>query len=218
MIMAILTRTDIKKEIESGNLEFTPLLDQFQMQPHAIDLRLGTKFMVPKSWIVTSKGRTAIKVAIDSESSDSEYDEINLESGQYFEILPDEFVIATSLEHITLKSPNLMAILFPRTSTNRRGLNLSLSGIIDTGYSGTLIFPIRNETNQVIRIYPGERICQIILQELSGDLTPEEANMHGAQTAKYTEESSSAFKLDKQEERDAIVSGNLDTLKQNHKI
>ena len=216
--MAILTRTDIKKEISEGRLSFSPPLDQFQMQPHAIDLRLGTKFMIPKSWEITSKGRSAIKVAIDAESSDCEYDEIHLESGQFFEILPDEFVIATSLEHITLKSPNLMAILFPRTSTNRRGLNLSLSGIIDTGYEGTLIFPIKNETNQVIRIYPGERICQIILQELSGDLTPEEANLHGVQEAKYTESSSGSYKLDKQEERDAIVYGNLDTLKENHRI
>ncbi|NQV12164.1 dCTP deaminase [Candidatus Uhrbacteria bacterium] len=216
--MAILTRTDIKKEISEGRLSFSPPLDQFQMQPHAIDLRLGTKFMIPKSWEITEKGRAAIKVAIDSESSDSEYEQIDLKPGQYFEILPDEFVIATSLENITLKSPNLMAILFPRTSTNRRGLNLSLSGIIDTGYEGTLIFPIKNETNQVIRIYPGERICQIILQELSGDLTPEEANLHGAQEAKYTEGSSGSYKLDKQEERDAIIAGELDSLKQSHRI
>ncbi len=216
--MAILTRNDIKKEISEGRLTFSPPLDQFQMQPHAIDLRLGTKFMIPKSWEITENGRAAIKVAIDAESSDSEYNQIDLKPGQYFEILPDEFVIATSLENITLKSPNLMAILFPRTSTNRRGLNLSLSGIIDTGYEGTLIFPIKNETNQVIRIYPGERICQIILQELSGDLTPEEANLHGAQEAKYTEGSSGSYKLDKQEERDAIIAGSLDSLKQSHRI
>lgn len=216
--MSILTQKDIKKEISAGRLSFTPPLDRFQMQPHAIDLRLGTHFMIPKSWEITDKGRSAIKVAIDSESSDSEYEDVDLKPGQYFEILPDEFIIATSLEHITLESPNLMAILFPRTSTNRRGLNLSLSGIIDTGYKGKLIFPIKNETNQVIRIYPGERICQIILQELSGSVTPEEARMHGVQEAKYTENGESGFKLDKKEERDAIISGNLETLKQNHSL
>ena len=155
--MGILTKNEIIDSIEKGELKFTPQIDKFQLQPHAVDLRLGYKFLIPKNWIVDEHGRRAIKVSIkDTKTYEEQFDEINLQPGQYFDLLPNEFVIGTSLERIEMNSMNLMAILFPRTSTNRRGIDLSLSGIIDTGYKGHLILPMKNEAgNQVIRIYPG---------------------------------------------------------------
>jgi deoxycytidine triphosphate deaminase len=138
-----------------------------------------------------------------------------LQPGQYFELLPNEFVIGTSLEKIEMRAGDLMAILFPRTSTNRRGINLSLSGIIDAGYAGTLIFPMKNEAgNQVIRIFPGERVCQIVFEELSSSLSPEEANLHGLNQAKYSH-STDNYKTDKITETELLTSGDLDKLKQN---
>jgi dCTP deaminase len=210
----ILTRSDILGHIASGGIRFTPELDRFQLQPHAIDLRLGYKFLIPRNWSVDEKGRRAIKVAIDDVATHQEqFDEVILQPGQYFELLPNEFVIGTSLERIELNAMNVMAILFPRTSTNRRGIDLSLSGIIDAGYKGNLIFPMKNEAgNQVIRIYPGERVCQVIFEELKSPLTPEEAQLHGVAAAKYSE-SDGGYKLDKDDERRALVEGKLDDLK-----
>src|SRR3989339_583208 len=213
--MSILTRSEILSQIDSGGLTFTPTLDQFQIQPHAIDLRLGYKFLIPRNWTVDEHGRRAIKMAIDDVDAHREqFDEVQLQPGQYFELLPNEFVIGTSLERIELNAPNLMAILFPRTSTNRRGIDLSLSGIIDVGYKGNLIFPMQNEAgNQVIRVYPGERVCQVIFEELASPLTPEEAQLHGLTAAKYSESGSQGFKLDKDDERQMLVNGKLDELK-----
>jgi dCTP deaminase len=213
--MSVLTRNQIRKAIDSGDLRFTPAVDKFQMQPHAVDLRLGYKFLIPRNWTVDEHGRRAIKVAIDDiDAHREQFDEIQLQPGQYFDLLPNEFVIGTSLERIEINAMNLMAILFPRTSTNRRGINLSLSGIIDTGYKGNLIFPMKNEAgDQVLRIYPGERVCQVIFQKLSEEITPEEANLHGVSRAKYTESRSAVFQLDKDEERELLVSGKLDELK-----
>ena len=132
--------------------------------------------------------RRAINISIDDvERHREQFEEIILKPGQFFELLPNEFVIGTSLESVEINAPNLMAILFPRTSTNRRGIDLSLSGIIDNGYKGHLIFPMKNEAgNQVIRIYPGERVCQVIFEELKSPLTSEEANLHGVSAAKYS--------------------------------
>jgi dCTP deaminase len=213
--MSILTRSEILEQIDSGGLTFSPTLDQFQIQPHAIDLRLGYKFLIPRNWTVDDHGRRAIKVAIDDVDAHREqFDEVQLQPGQYFELLPNEFVIGTSLERIELNSMNLMAILFPRTSTNRRGIDLSLSGIIDTGYKGHLIFPMKNEAgDQVIRVYPGERVCQVVFQELSHPLTPEEAKLHGLTAAKYSDSGSQGFKLDKDDERQMLVEGKLEELK-----
>jgi len=211
----ILSRQDILSQIHSGGIRITPELDRFQLQPHAIDLRLGFKFLIPRNWTIDDKGRRAIKVSIDDAAAHPEqFDEVVLKPGQYFELLPNEFVIGTSLERIEMNAPNLMAILFPRTSTNRRGIDLSLSGIIDVGYKGNLIFPMKNEAgDQVIRVYPGERVCQVVFEELKTPLTPEEANLHGVAAAKYSNADDQTFKLDKDEERTALVEGKLDEMK-----
>lgn len=211
----ILTRQDILARMKKQDLIFSPQIDRFQLQPHALDLRLGYKFLIPKSWIMTEHGRRALNVSIqDNDYHQEQFEEVILEPGQYFDLLPNEFVIGTSLEEVQMNAPDLMAILFPRTSTNRRGINLSLSGIIDTGYKGRLIFPMKNEAgNQVLRVYPGERVCQIIFEELKSELTPEEANLHGLSAAKYSNATEN-FKVDKTEERDLLTGGNLDELKQ----
>ncbi len=218
--MSVLTKKEILSALASGGICFSPDIDKFQLQPHAIDLRLGYKFLIPRNWTLDEKGRRAIKVAIDDVDTHREqFDEVQLQPGQYFDLLPNEFVIGTSLERIEMNAMNLMAILFPRTSTNRRGIDLSLSGIIDTGYKGHLIFPMKNEAgDQVVRIYPGERVCQMIFQELHQPLTPEEANLHGMTVAKYTDATSTNFQLDKEEERQFLISGKLDELKERHKI
>jgi len=211
----VLTKRDIVAAMQKGEIRFTPEVDQFQLQPHAVDLRLGYRFLIPRNWTVDAKGRRAIKVAIDDiDAHREQFDEVQLQPGQYFELLPNEFVIGMSLERIELNAMNIMAILFPRTSTNRRGIDLSLSGIIDTGYKGNLIFPMKNEAgDQVLRVYPGERVCQVLFEELKGPLTPEEAKLHGVDAAKYSESESTSFKLDKEDERQLLIQGKLDELK-----
>lgn len=209
----ILTKHDILSRIKSNDIAFEPKLDQFQLQPHAVDLRLGYKFLIPRNWVMAKEGRRALKVSIEDEHHEEQFDEVILKPGQYFDLLPNEFVIGTSLETIEMNAGDLMAILFPRTSTNRRGINLSLSGIIDTGYKGKLILPMKNEAgDQVLRLFPGERVCQVVFEKLSGNLTKEEANLHGLAAAKY-HESGDKFKLDKSDERELLASGKLDELK-----
>lgn len=213
--MAVLGKHSIAKRIQSGDLTFSPSLDAFQMQPHAIDLRLGYRFLLPRNWKLDHEGRKAITVSVETvETSTDQFEEIILEPGQFFELLPNEFVIATSLERIEMNALDLMGILFPRTSTNRRGIDLSLSGIIDAGYKGHLIFPMKNEAgNQVIRVYPGERICQVLFEELDAPLTLKDASLHGMSPAKYTESSEVVYKLDKSEERSLLLLGEIDELK-----
>jgi len=214
----ILTKKDILSRIESEDLVFEPKVDKFQLQPHALDLRLGYKFLIPRNWKMTPEGRQALMISIEDDSTSDQFDEIILKPGQYFDLLPNEFVIGTSLEKIEMNASDLMAILFPRTSTNRRGINLSLSGIIDTGYKGNLIFPMKNEAgDQVLRLYPGERVCQVIFETLSHELTAKEANLHGLAQAKYSN-SSDNYKVDKSDERTLLTSGQINKLKTEYKI
>lgn len=183
----ILTRTEISESIKDNRLSFDPALDAFQLQPHAVDLRLGYTFYIPKSWELTNEGRKSLTIDyLDPKDKQNYFDVIQLEPGQYFEILPNESVIGITLERIEIKDLQLMAVLYPRSSFNRRGMSVSLTGIIDAGYNGHLMLPIHNQTtNHVIKIYPGERVCQVVFDQLASKLTKKDSQTHGLKRAKY---------------------------------
>lgn len=211
----ILTRHDIAQLIDAGQLGFDPGLDAYQNQPHAVDLRLGTVFYIPKIWKLSDAGREVLNVDV-TESAGDNFEKIDLRPGQFFELAPGESIIASTLEKVTLHAPDLMAVLYPRSSVNRRGLSVDMTGIVDAHYSGHLMIPILNKTqSQVIRIYPGERICQIVFKKLTGDLEKEDAQRHGRAAAKYegADAQSLATKKDADEEMEAIRSGNFEALK-----
>ena len=202
----ILTRREISELIRSKKLIFEPILDKFQNQPHAVDLRLGTVFYLPKTWKLTNRGREILTVDVTKSAGDN-FEKIELSPGKFFELAPGESIITSTLEKISLNQSDLMGILYPRSSINRRGLSVDLTGIVDAHYSGHLMIPILNKTaTQVIRIYPGERICQIVFNKLTSSLNRDEAMLHGVSTAKYegSEAKELASRKDAEEEIEFI--------------
>lgn len=218
----ILSKADILKRMKEGEIGFSPMIDGFQVQPHAIDLRLGMEFHIPKTWELTKAGRKAITIdPLDREKNGKNYERVVLKPGQYFELLPEEAIIGTTYEQIELEAEDLMCVLYPRSSLNRRGLSVALSGIIDVGYKGHLMIPIVNHTaSQTIRIYPGERVCQVVFETISSSITPDEARLHGLSEAKYHRAKNGfiAGKSDREDEIDMIKKGQLDELKKKFKV
>jgi dCTP deaminase len=209
--MGVLIKKDITERIKKGDLNFSPQLDTFQLQMHSVDLRIGMTFLIPKAWKLTEKGREAIKVDHLSGSREH-FDVLELEEGQYFELLPNEFVIVSTLETVTMPD-DLMGILYPRSSVNRQGLSVELSGIIDAGYKGTLIIPVRNNMpSQVIRIYPGERFCQIVFHTLNEDVE--------VSLSRYHEKDISQGVLEEKNKKEVamIKAGKLVQLKKDYSI
>ena len=176
--MSILTKQEILKRVKAGNIAFYPGLDRFQLQMHAVDLRLGFTFLIPKVWKMTSKGRQALSIDPLKDHGPEYFDVIELEQGQCFELLPQEYVLVSTFE--TIKVPNdLMCVLCPRSSVNRKGLSVDLTGIIDSGYEGPLTLPVKNNTrSQVIQLHPGERFCQIVFEQLSKKVKPHKSRWH----------------------------------------
>jgi dCTP deaminase len=217
--MAVLTKQNILERIRGGEIRFDPPLDGFQMQPHAVDLRLGFLFRLPKTWVLTDHGREALNIDYLGSKNGDYFEEIQLKPGQYFELLPSEFVIVTTLEEIQMPL-DLMTVLYPRTSFNRRGLAVDLSGIIDAGYRGHLTIPVRNNTaTQVIKMYPGERMCQIVFQALSESVTEADALRHGLNKAKYHNYGQAEIQQaqsDRNVEMKFVRCGQLDELKKQY--
>ncbi len=176
--MSILTKQEILERISNTNIGFSPSLDTFQIQAHAVDMRLGFTFLIPKAWHLTKKGRVALNIDYFDKNRPSYFETVELEQGQYFELLPGEHVLVSTLESVSIPD-DLMAVLYPRSSTNRKGLSVDLTGIIDSGYSGQLVIPVRNNTlSQVVRLYPGERFCQIVFEKLESKVQAEKSRYH----------------------------------------
>lgn len=216
----VLTQDNILKRIKKGEIAFSPKLDKFQMQPHSIDLRLGHSFHLPTSWQMTEKGRVALHID-PLENDVSNFEQIILKDGQFFELLPNEYIVATTMEKIMLNADDIMGVLFPRSSVTRRGLAIKLTGLIDVGYCGYLMIPIMNNThNQIIRVYPGERICSVLFEELSSPISKDRALIHGVTKAKYmnNEVGFIGSKTDKQVEIDMIKHGKIKQLKKEYKV
>ncbi len=207
--MGILSRTSLEQYLLDGKLSFDPVLDQFQLRPHSIDLRLGYTFMVPRAWTMTRNGREAIKINMSTLDDPQSTYPVELKEGQYFELLPNELVVATVLERITMPT-NVMAILYPRSSLNRKGLSIDLTGIVDAGYEGNLIVPIENKNEQPVRIYPGERFCQLTFQELDREIDIEKSRWHKAKKIM------GAKKEKNNVEKDLIEKGNISKLKEKY--
>lgn len=209
--MAIITREQILERVKSGSLAFKPNLDQFQLQEHSVDLRLGFTFMIPKMWHMTPRGRESLDITHFDKRNHEYFDVVELEQGQYFDLLPQEYILVSTLESI--KMPNdLMAVLYPRSSTNRKGMSLDLTGIIDAGYDGQLVLPIRNNTrSQALRLFPGERLCQVVFEELKNEVSPRQSKYHQKDIIE-------GVLMEKKDEVDLLSAGDIKTLKEKYKV
>lgn len=216
----IFSKPKILEYLHDKKLEFNPSLDAYQLQPDSVDLRLGTTFYIPETWRMTDKGREAVRADyVDVKTNPEYFKMVKLQPGQFFELMPQEFIIISTLEKITMSNGDFAAILYPRSSVLRRGLIVE-GGVVDACYSGFLTIPMLNSSNHSIYLYPGERVCHLVFQSLSNPLTNDEAQLHGVNAAKYQSATQYGLdaKLDRQEEIELIRSGKLEDLKTNFPI
>ncbi len=211
--MAILTQNDIAEYLRKKKIKISPGIDKFQLQAHSVDLRLGFTFLIPKVWRVTKAGREQLHMDYFSSDKPEYFDIVELEKGQFFDLLPGEHILVSSFESITLPK-DLMAVMYPRSSTNRKGISVDQTGIIDSGYSGQLVIPIRNNTqSQTVRLYPGERFCQIVFEKLTGDIQARKSRYHEKDIIEGVDVSS--LKREKQESM-LIKKGEIKELKKQY--
>lgn len=79
-------------------------------------------------------------------------------------VAPGETIAIPSGIAISIRDPNLVAILAPRSGLGiKHGIVLANTiGVIDSDYQGEIIIGIRNQGSEVYTIQPGERVCQML--------------------------------------------------------
>ena len=149
----ILSDSAIRKLIGEGELSIDPL-EEDQIQCSSVDLRLGKEFAI-------YSGREVIDVR------KGVGDITRVHAEEFIEILPKEFLLATTVEYVKLPA-SITAFVEGRSSLGRLGLFIENAGWVDAGFEGQITLELYNANSVPIRLYPGMRICQLVLARLEG--------------------------------------------------
>ncbi len=154
----LLSDRDLLAALAEGRLGLTPY-DESMVQPSSIDVRLDRYFRV-----FANHRYTHIDPA---ERQDDLTELIEPEGDEPFILHPGEFVLGSTLEVISL-GDDLASRLEGKSSLGRLGLlTHSTAGFIDPGFSGHVTLELSNVANLPIRLYPGMKIGQICVLQLS---------------------------------------------------
>ncbi|WP_279579931.1 dCTP deaminase [Fodinicola feengrottensis] len=146
------------KAIDEGRLGLDPWEPEL-IQPSSIDVRLDRWFRVFNNLKYTH---------IDpSRQQDDLTSLVETDPDQPFVLHPGEFVLGSTLEVVSLMD-DLAARLEGKSSLGRLGLvTHSTAGFIDPGFSGHVTLELSNLANLPIQLWPGMKIGQICVFELS---------------------------------------------------
>lgn len=155
----ILPRQRIKALIRRKMIQASVEIDDSQIQPASLDLRLGSKaYRVPASFL-PGKGKT-----VEKQLSELEVDKINLETGVVLE--KGTVYVVELLEHLNLPE-SVAGLANPKSSTGRLDVftrliadNADVFDSVPGGYEGKIYSEI-SPCSFSIRVRRGSRLNQI---------------------------------------------------------
>ncbi|MPZ87208.1 MAG: dCTP deaminase [Nitriliruptorales bacterium] len=154
----ILSDRDLRKLLASGGLVIEPF-DERSVQPSSIDLRVGHQFRVFANsrypYIDVRRPMDGLTELVEATEDEP------------FILHPGEFVLGSTLENVTLPD-DVVGRLEGKSSMGRLGLLIhSTAGFVDAGWSGHLTLELSNVANLPITIYPGMKIGQLCLFQMT---------------------------------------------------
>jgi dCTP deaminase len=163
----VLSDRTIKEELAKGRIVIEPL-DPSDIQPASVDLHLDRKLLV---------FRNTRQPYIDVRKDLPDLTEIEeIPDDTPFILHPGEFVLASTLESVTLPD-DVVARLEGKSSLGRIGLLIhSTAGYVDPGWSGHLTLELSNVANLPVTLYYRMKIGQISFLRLT---TPAD-NLYGS--------------------------------------
>jgi dCTP deaminase len=153
----LLSDRDLHTAIKDGLLGVSPFEPDL-IQPASIDVRLDRRFRVFNNHAYSH---------IDPSVQQDDLTRLVEVTDGPFVLHPGEFVLASTLEVITLPA-DLAARLEGKSSLGRLGLlTHSTAGFIDPGFSGHVTLELSNVANLPITLWPGMKIGQLCVFRLS---------------------------------------------------
>jgi dCTP deaminase len=173
----VLSDKDIKKALEERRIVIDPAPDfETQLGSCSIDLRLGTTFRV------FEHSKNAYIDPTKKDYSNEITSLIELKDGEQFIMQPGDFVLAVTLEKVTIPN-DLMGRLEGRSSLGRLGIVVhSTASIFDPGWDGNCVLELGNLGRMAVALTVGTRICAMTFEQLS---SPSETPYSRKKAAKY---------------------------------
>ena len=154
----LLSDRDISEAVEKGRVGIEPF-EADLVQPSSVDVRLDRRFRV-----FNNQKYTHIDPSVRQDELTAPFE---VAPDEPFVLHPGEFVLASTLEVVTLPD-DLAARLEGKSSLGRLGLlTHSTAGFIDPGFSGHVTLELSNVANLPITLWPGMKIGQLCLFRLS---------------------------------------------------
>lgn len=154
----LLSDRDILAEVASGGIQLAPW-DEAMVQPASVDVRIDTFFRVFENHRYAT---------IDPAEEQPELTRlVEPPAGEPFILHPGEFVLASTLELVTLGT-SVAARLEGKSSLGRLGiLTHSTAGFIDPGFSGHVTLELSNMATLPVKLWPGMKIGQLCFFRLT---------------------------------------------------
>lgn len=169
--MTVLGREDLEHAIDDDDLDrrlvITPLLDRKQIGRGAVDLRLGTEFL-----LLRRTQRPGLHPGEDSQQEvDDMQERVVVPFGDELWLHPRHFVLAATLEYLALPD-DMAAYVVGRSSWGRLGLIVATAVFVHPGFRGCLTLELVNEGDSPIALSPGIRVAQLAIHRLEHAAPP----------------------------------------------
>lgn len=165
----ILSDGTIREMLAAGTLEISPLEDD-QIQPASVDVRLGDTFSVAED----------LPGGILSLEKEAVYKTARTDT---YILLPGQFVLATTMEFVGLPD-DLTAFVEGRSSLGRMGLFIQNAGWVDPGFRGEITLELFNANRCAIELRSGRRVGQLVFARMDAPaLRPYDGKYQGQRGA-----------------------------------
>lgn len=161
--MAVLNKLRIKQRMLLPNydekLVVTPLLFDDQIGAASIDIRIGSSIIIPQKTYVEKQDVTDRSMIREVERR--LYDEVRLKYNSKFMLHPNQLILATTFEYLSLPY-DISCTIMSRSSWGRLGLIVATAAMVQPGYKGCLTLELVNSSESPIALYPGLSVGQLV--------------------------------------------------------
>jgi dCTP deaminase len=187
----ILSDRDIRARLAAGDLKIEPLVDdRVQIQPASVDLRLSAEFIVYRPGEISCLDPKAPETLTDAA------ERVFVRDGEAFTLHPGDFALGSTLESVSIPA-DLVGQVDGRSSVGRLAVVVhATAGLIDPGFSGQITLELSNIGRIPVRLYPGTRIAQIILQQMTSPAERPYGKERGSSYSAQSGPQVSRFRMD----------------------
>ena len=186
----ILSNKQILHEIRRENIKISGLTgdeepDKAPFNTTAVDLKLSSKIYIPKkNALAVDLRNEKLKV---TELLESNCEPISLHEKTPFILNTGDFILATTKEEVEFpidRKPFFAARIEGKSSNARCGLTVHCTApTIHAGFKGPITLEISNLSTWPFLLHPNMYICQLIIEEVNGDIEKKISQFHGQNSA-----------------------------------